>query len=128
MLPMTPMRLLAIAVFTTLAVGACSEVTGPERPIEGKKLFDQYCARCHGVDGRGVPEQPQARDLSDIRIVDNLSDDSIEGTIRMGRPPAMPAFADQFTEATLKVLVAYVRSLSGSKGSHARPREAAGGQ
>jgi cytochrome c oxidase cbb3-type subunit 3 len=121
------MRSLAIAVVATLVASGCSEVTGPEREIDGKQLYDQYCARCHGADGRGVSTQPQARDLSNIRIMDELSDESIEGTIRMGRPPAMPAFGEHFTEASLKVLVAYVRSLSGSKGPHARPREAADG-
>jgi mono/diheme cytochrome c family protein len=98
----------------------CSEVTGPERTIDGEKLYNQYCARCHGIDGRGVPEQPQARDLSDIRVMQNLTDEQIKRTIQMGRPPAMPGFGDQFTEASIMVLVAYVRSLSGSTGPKSR--------
>jgi cbb3-type cytochrome c oxidase subunit III len=102
-----------------LALAGCSEVTGPERTIDGEQLYNQNCARCHGMDGRGLPEQPQARDLSDVRVMQNLSDEQIKRTIQMGRPPTMPAFGDQFTEASLMVLVAYVRSLSGSTG--ARP-------
>lgn len=114
-----PTKLLRLGLFA-LALG-CAEQSGPEHEISGKQLYEHYCARCHGVDGRPVPEQPQARNLADRRIVDNLSDESISMTIRMGREPSMPAFRDTFTEASLQVLVAYVRQLSGSKGTHARP-------
>lgn len=105
-------------------MAACSEVVGPEQQIDGKRLYENYCARCHGLDGRPVPEQPQARDLSNRRVVDLLSDEAISMTITRGRPPAMPAFRDEFTEASLMVLVAYVRSLSGSSGSKAKPQDA----
>ncbi len=110
----------AIALACALA---CGETVGPEREIDGRLLYEQYCARCHGLDGRPVPEQPQARNLADRRIVDNLSDQAIEMMVRNGREPSMPAFRDQFTEASLMVLIAYVRSLSGSHGTHARPAD-----
>ena len=38
----------------------------------------------------------------------------------MGMPPRMPAFGDRFTDGALEVLVAHVRSLSGTSGEHAR--------
>lgn len=112
------------ALLSLQALVGCSDVVGPEQTIDGKRLYENYCARCHGVDGRPVPEQPQARDLSNRRIVDLLSDEAITMTITRGRPPAMPAFRDEFTEASLMVLVAYVRSLSGSAGSKAKPSDA----
>lgn len=115
----TPRR---AALMLVLGAFACSDSVGPERTIDGQQLYENYCARCHGADGRPVPEQPQARDLSNRRIIDTLSDESISMTIRMGRPPAMPAFRDEFTEASLMVLVAYVRGLSGSQGSKAKPQ------
>lgn len=121
------MRTLATAAALMLASAGCSEVTGPERVIDGEQLYNQYCARCHGLDGRGVPEQAQARDLSDIRVMENLSDEQIKRAIQMGRPPTMPAFGDQFTEASLLVLVAYVRTLSGSKGARSRGSETPAG-
>jgi len=101
------------------AIG-CSDTVGPERVIDGQQLYENYCARCHGLDGRPLADQLQARDLSNRRIVDSLSDEAISMTIQRGRPPAMPAFQDEFTEASLMVLVAYVRSLSGSAGSKAK--------
>jgi mono/diheme cytochrome c family protein len=116
-------RRAALGLFFVLVTFGCQETTGPEREISGQILYEQYCARCHGTTGRPVPEQPQARDLSDKRIVDTISDESMKGVIRNGRPPGMPAFREQFTDASLSVLVAYVRSLSGSEGKHTRPSE-----
>jgi cytochrome c oxidase cbb3-type subunit 3 len=112
--PTTCLALMALAV-------GCSQPSGPERELSGAKLYNQHCARCHGVDGKPVPEQAQARDLSDRRIVDTLRNDQIKRAIQMGRPPAMPAFGDRFTDAALEVLVAHVRGLSGSTGERARP-------
>jgi mono/diheme cytochrome c family protein len=101
------------------ATSGCSEATGPEREISGQQLYEQYCARCHGTTGRPAPEHAQARDLSDRRIVDTLSDESIKGIVRQGSPN-MPPFRDQFTDGSLLVLTAYVRSLSGSEGKRGK--------
>ena len=89
----------------------CSEPTGPEKPIDGPRLFAQHCARCHGPDGKGLKEVPGVRDLTDFNLMSMLTDERIKSTIRMGKPPTMPAFS-HFAEPSLKVLVAYVRQLS----------------
>jgi cytochrome c oxidase cbb3-type subunit 3 len=94
-----------------LWLSACSEPTGPEKPIDGPRLFAQHCARCHGPDGKGLKEVPGVRDLTDRQLMGMLTDERIKSTIRMGKPPTMPAFP-QFAEPSLKVLVAYVRQLS----------------
>lgn len=107
-----------LLAFATLV--GCQNPTGPEREISGERLYSQNCARCHGADGKGVPEQPEARDLSDRGFVDGLSDMRLRGVIRAGKPPKMPGLGNQLTDAALMVLVAHVRSLSGSKGARAR--------
>lgn len=94
-----------------LAAAACSEPTGPEKPIDGARLYIQNCARCHGPDGRGLKEVAGVRDLTDRNLMGMLTDDRIRQTIRMGKPPTMPAFG-HFAEPSLKVLTAYVRGLS----------------
>lgn len=128
---------LCAAVVAGLWVAGCGDPTGPEREISGRVLYDQYCARCHGPDGEpilgpdGKPAVPFATNLSDRPTVDKLTDMAFSGVVRAGRPaarneageivnPGMPAFGDQFTEATMMVLIAYVRSFSGSQGPHAR--------
>jgi mono/diheme cytochrome c family protein len=49
-------RTLSILVLTALAVttyGHASRATGPSRQVQdGKALYEQACALCHGADGR----------------------------------------------------------------------------
>lgn len=131
-------------VLTSLLIpllGACSGATGPEREIQGKVLYEQYCARCHGLDGIPVQGVDPVCDgapgtvgcppnFQDRAWMDRLSDREFEGAVRGGKQPAkrpqgvapgkgMPAFPQEFTEATLMVVIAYVRGLSGSRGPHA---------
>ena len=80
--------------------------------MSGKRIYDRNCARCHGFDGRPTKESPGARDLSNKSYIESLSDETIRGVIEGGRPPSMPAFRGQFMEPSMKLLVAYVRSLS----------------
>jgi len=95
---------------------ACGDPTGPTTPIVGAQLFNQYCARCHGPDGAGLPEQPGTIGrLHNPGVMKHVSDEAIMMTIRRGKPPNMPAFEGEFTEAKLMVLTAYVRSLSQPK-------------
>ncbi|MCY0987403.1 c-type cytochrome [Nannocystis sp. ILAH1] len=94
-----------------LLASGCKEPTGPEREISGAKIFAQNCARCHGLDGKGLPEVAGVRDLTDPGFMSTISDERMRRSIRGGRPPTMPSFP-HFSEPTLKVLVAYVRALS----------------
>ena len=107
----TPIALGPLVAAAFVSAAGCSDPT--ERPLDGAVLYRQHCARCHGPDGRGVPEVPGVRDLTDARVMGNLRNDQIKMAIRMGKPPRMPAFGDRFTDAALEVLVAYVRSLAG---------------
>jgi mono/diheme cytochrome c family protein len=99
------------ALAFALLLPACSEPTGPEKPIDGARLYAQHCARCHGPDGKGLKEVAGVRDLTDANLMGMLTDDRVKQTIRVGKPPTMPAFT-HFAEPSLKVLVAYVRQLS----------------
>ncbi|MFY0540222.1 hypothetical protein [Nannocystis pusilla] len=58
-----------------------------------------------------MPEVAGVRDLTDPGFMSTISDERMRRSIRGGRPPTMPSFP-HFSEPTLKVLVAYVRSLS----------------
>lgn len=87
--------------------------------MSGKQLYNQQCARCHGLDGRPTKVAPAARDLTNRSYMDGLGDKAIRAAIMGGRPaglPAeqqmMPAFGNQFSEPELQVLIGYMRSLS----------------
>lgn len=100
---------LLVAMAATLG---CSEAAGPKRDLSGERLYETHCARCHGPDGKGTEAVPGAKDLSNTAYMESLTDDRIRATIKRGKPPNMPAFGEQFMEPSMKVLVAYVRSLS----------------
>lgn len=93
-------------------LSGCVVPAGPEKEISGERLYQRHCARCHGSDGKGSELMPTAKDLTDPRYMSNRNDEQIERDIMAGRPPSMPAFGGQFGEPSMKVLVAYVRSLS----------------
>jgi mono/diheme cytochrome c family protein len=50
-----PMLLLVLLV--SVAVPACAQIAThrqpPIRPVDGASIFRNYCAACHGLDGRG---------------------------------------------------------------------------
>jgi cytochrome c oxidase cbb3-type subunit 3 len=107
-------RMLARVV---LAIGlassvSCQDPTGPEREISGELIYARHCARCHGPDGTGTREVPAAKDLTNVSYMETLTDERLRMIIHNGKPPAMPAFQGQFAEPSLKVLIAFVRSLS----------------
>jgi len=103
-----------------LAVG-CKEPTGPEREIDGERLFFQHCARCHGIDGKGLADVSGVRDLTDPVYMGTMTDDQVRRTIQRGKPPNMPAFGRQFAEPSLEVLIAYVRRLNTKKPASTQP-------
>lgn len=107
-------------VLASLSVASgCVAASGPTRSIDGQRIFDRHCSRCHGSDGRGEPTVPAAKSLVDPQRMARLSDTDIRRVIESGKPPEMPAFGGQFLEPSMKVLVRYIRSLSAPS---ARPR------
>jgi mono/diheme cytochrome c family protein len=70
---------------------------------EGYKLFDQYCAQCHGDDARG-DEGPNLHGLQ-------KSDARLDTIIKGGVKGEMPAFAKKFTDSNVRDLIAYLRTL-----------------
>jgi cytochrome c oxidase cbb3-type subunit 3 len=79
---------------------------------QGKKVFIDVCAACHGEDGRGK------RDIGAPNLTDAIwlygSDRAsiIEG-LMIGRGGIMPAWAGRLDESTIKALTIYVHTLGG---------------
>lgn len=86
----------------------------------GKKLFEGVCAACHGVDGKGNQDLG-APDLTDNYWMYGSSKESLVKTITQGRHGQMPAHRDLLGETRVRLVAAYVWSLSN------KPPEAAAG-
>ncbi len=78
--------------------------TSPALVANGRKLFLDSCAHCHGADARG----DEGPDLHDVPV----SDRYIANIIRRGIPHEMPSFAKKHGAADITALTAYVRSLN----------------
>lgn len=121
-----------------------SMVWGDPHVSQGRKLYLYYCASCHGVHGRpgegynwnNMPD-PKPKDLSnkdemgtltDKELFETVSRDMKDTTPEVGDKigeeefavPTMPTFKYTLSEKELWSLVAYVRTLHGTKLENAK--------
>ena len=78
---------------------------------QGKALFESVCTGCHGADGKGNP-QLGAPDLTDNYWLYGSSTEAIHETIANGRHGTMPAHRALLGETRVRLVAAYVWSLS----------------
>jgi hypothetical protein len=60
-------------------------------------LYNRYCIRCHGVDGRGVWDIPDVPDFTNLVWQASRPDDYRSRVILEGRGAVMPAFRGTLT-------------------------------
>lgn len=77
--------------------------TSPAVIVQGRKLFLDSCAHCHGADATG----DEGPDLHRLQV----SDRYIAHMIVFGEPHEMPSFAKKHGAADIAALTAYIRSL-----------------
>jgi mono/diheme cytochrome c family protein len=107
---------LAVALGLASGLGAGSSGCGKGHPSgapDGTALFEQICARCHGVDGKGVPEirlQLGVPDMTDPAWQSRHADADIRRTVHQGsRSKKMPAFGDYFSDEQIDAIIGHVR-------------------
>jgi len=84
---------------------------------EAKENWDTLCAKCHGADGKGdtkVGAKLGCKDFTDAKVQADMKDDAAfkalkEGLIKDDKTLMKPF--DTLSDAELKALVAYVRTL-----------------
>lgn len=77
--------------------------TSPQIVAEGRKLFLNSCAHCHGADATG----DEGPDLHDLQV----SDRYIRNLILNGRPHEMPSFRKKLDRTNISELIAYLHTL-----------------
>jgi cytochrome c oxidase cbb3-type subunit 3 len=84
-------------------------------------LFQELCAVCHGVGGKGDGPsaqglQPKPADFTNCQAMAKDSDDVLVKIIKgggqsVGRSTVMPAWGDSLSDQQIRELVQFIRSL-----------------
>jgi hypothetical protein len=73
-------------------------------------LYNRYCIRCHGVDGRGVWDIPDVPDFTNARWQATRSDGQLARSILEGRGAVMPLFRGSMTLEESWGMARYLRT------------------
>lgn len=135
MKPSSSVGVISFSIALLVALAGCGAGAGPESvdpnaPVthevtaelleRGQTVYTQNCAPCHGPKGKGdgpaaATLNPKPRDHSNGQYMDQLSDQKIADTVRMGGVisgyPNMPS-SPHIQGEDMAALVAFVRSLS----------------
>jgi cytochrome c oxidase cbb3-type subunit 3 len=97
-----------------------------ERPIaEARQTFENRCAGCHGLDGRGGERAP---DIATSPKTQNRADAALMQIVTNGIPAnGMPSFSS-LDAPTIKALVKYLRVLQGKSEGATMPGNPATGK
>jgi cytochrome c oxidase cbb3-type subunit III len=118
---------LATLAFTVKGTPAAQDnPSQSERPIaEARQTFENRCAACHGLDGRGGERAP---DIATSQKTQNRTDAALMQIISNGIPAnGMPSF-NSLDAPTIRSLVKYLRALQGKSESAALPGNPANGK
>lgn len=97
---------------TAAALAACLAVglAAPARAAEdGKALFAQKCAACHGHDGKGQTPMGLKLGVKDLAREKGESLAEIAKDVEDGRPPKMMPYKGKLTPEQVKALAQYVK-------------------
>lgn len=103
---MIPVMIAAVALATVSAKAA-----------DGKALYEDSCAKCHGSDGKGQTKMGQkvgAKDYTDAKVQDALKDDAAFKAVKEGVKDkegkvAMKA-SEGVSDEDIKAMLAYMRT------------------
>jgi cbb3-type cytochrome c oxidase subunit III len=73
-------------------------------------IFNRYCIRCHGVDGRGVWDIPDVPDFTNVRWQISRPDAYRARVIMEGRGAVMPTFRGTLTLEEAWAMARYLHS------------------
>ncbi len=113
----------AISLTAILIAIFLPEAPPPPGAPAGQQLYARFCASCHGRSGRGSWNATlsliRPGNLSDRSRMQRLTDQYLADLIKHGGAPigkpGMPAFGFHLTDAEIRELVAYVRTLSATR-------------
>lgn len=109
-------RLAFQLVLASALLTACKNDAGPVSEVDPERIYNQMCARCHGVDGRGDPEVAKSIPVKDLTApeVQGKATEDIERII-MGGQNQMPPFGEALSPRKIQAVVGHLRKLGGRR-------------
>lgn len=95
-----------IFAFATIIIASA----GIGLAADAAATWNQQCASCHGKDGSGNTTMGKKLAVKDYTKEQGFSDAEAANVIKSGKGK-MKGFKDKLSDADVKALVAYVRSL-----------------
>lgn len=112
---MTKFTILFMALVCLFSINSQAE------SLQGKKLYQAYCAQCHGMEGDGYGINVEfmevlPRDHTDTAEMSARTDDDLFKVIKFGgksidKSVLMPSWGGNFTDDEIHALIAHLRVL-----------------
>ncbi|MDV5121446.1 MAG: c-type cytochrome [Candidatus Scalindua sp.] len=107
---------LVITIFAQALIGYFMMPTTVAGIIDAQEPFKTHCVLCHGEDGKGKTDLGKglgARDFTEKKFQDSITDEKILEQIENGTPEKMFPFKDKLTAEEMKALVPVIRAFGG---------------
>lgn len=104
---------LVVCILVVVVVGSGGSDETPnstDGPIDAEALYGVHCANCHAIDGSGAIG-PQVNDGRVVRRYPDIDDQIAVITDGVPNTPAMPPFDDVLSDAEIRAVAEYERSL-----------------
>ena len=105
-----------LAILALPAAFALALITTSAFAADGKAVYTDNCAKCHGDDGKGATKMGQklgARDYSDATVQASITDDKAFKSIKEGMKKDDKTLMkpSELSDDDIKASVAYLRTL-----------------
>ena len=104
---------LALVIAAGFWTIAAAEQQSTAQTEQGKRIFQKYCAACHGREGTGEGYRLLGADPANLtsRQTQEKSDEDLLESIHEGQT-SMPAWKDRLSKEDRRRVLAYIRSLA----------------
>lgn len=97
---------------TILLILAVTLLAAPALLADGAATFKAKCAMCHGADGTGQTAMGKKLGIRDLSMADvQKQTDAALTAITTDGKNKMPAYKGKLTDAEIKAVVAFIRTL-----------------
>lgn len=102
----------SLLLVSALGLGACKNDAGPVTVVDPERLYNQMCARCHGLDGKGEPEVAKSLPVKDLTSAEvQTKPTEVLERIIMGGQNQMPPFGEVLSPRKIQAVVGHIRKL-----------------